>query len=191
MTNHANPKTSLSHPLRIDTLVLDDIPALKGIKGCIGLTFCPGKNHRSYFSGEWQRDLAIDIQAIQNWGASAWLNTMEARDLLEVKISPTDFENAVHAANIAYYHLPIVDGGIPDSETEHRWQKQLSPLLRQHLLNDERLLIHCRGGLGRTGTLAARLLVELGCDPDDAINRVRTIRPGAIETPQQANWVAK
>ena len=43
------------------------------------------------------------------------------------------------------------------------------------------MLVHCRGGLGRAGTIAARLLVELGERPDEAIRRVREVRPGAIE----------
>ena len=48
------------------------------------------------------------------------------------------------------------------------------------------MLIHCRGGLGRAGTIAARLLVELGMRPDEAVRRVRDARgPGAIETPAQ------
>ena len=48
------------------------------------------------------------------------------------------------------------------------------------------VVIHCRGGLGRAGTIAARLLVELGMRPDEAVHRVRDARgPGAIETPAQ------
>jgi ADP-ribosyl-[dinitrogen reductase] hydrolase len=47
------------------------------------------------------------------------------------------------------------------------------------------VLLHCRGGLGRSGTIAARLLVELGENPRVAIDRVRRARHGAIETPAQ------
>ena len=43
--------------------------------------------------------------------------------------------------------------------------------------------------LGRGGTIAARLLVELGVKPDKAIADVRTARPGAIETPGQERFV--
>jgi ADP-ribosyl-[dinitrogen reductase] hydrolase len=44
----------------------------------------------------------------------------------------------------------------------------------------------CRGGLGRAGTIAARLLVELGMDPATAIASVHAVRPRAIETSNQA-----
>jgi ADP-ribosyl-[dinitrogen reductase] hydrolase len=43
-------------------------------------------------------------------------------------------------------------------------------------------LVYCCGGLGRAGTIAARLLVELGAEPITAIAGVRKARPGAIET---------
>ena len=33
--------------------------------------------------------------------------------------------------------------------------------------------------------MAARLLVELGTAPDQAVRQVRRARPGAIETPSQ------
>jgi hypothetical protein len=39
--------------------------------------------------------------------------------------------------------------------------------------------------------ISARLLVESGVEPETAIERVRAARPGAIETPQQVEWVSK
>jgi ADP-ribosyl-[dinitrogen reductase] hydrolase len=53
------------------------------------------------------------------------------------------------------------------------------------------ILIFCRGRLGRTGTIAARLLVELGMDAERAIDAVRSVRPGAIETREQALYVLR
>ena len=37
--------------------------------------------------------------------------------------------------------------------------------------------------------IAARLLVETGIDPESAMARVRSVRPRAIETPAQEDWV--
>jgi ADP-ribosyl-[dinitrogen reductase] hydrolase len=51
--------------------------------------------------------------------------------------------------------------------------------------------VHCRGGLGRAGTVAARLLAELGMAPADAISRVRAVRPGAIQTQAQREYVMR
>lgn len=51
------------------------------------------------------------------------------------------------------------------------------------------VLVHCKGGLSRAGTIAARLLVELGMDHAMAIQQVRMVRPGAIETAAQLEHV--
>jgi ADP-ribosyl-[dinitrogen reductase] hydrolase len=51
--------------------------------------------------------------------------------------------------------------------------------------------MHCYAGLGRTGTIAARLLVEHGMRPDVAIAQVRKIRPGSIETLEQEDYVLR
>lgn len=53
----------------------------------------------------------------------------------------------------------------------------------------KRIFIHCRGGLGRTGTLAGRLLIENGLEPEAAINEVREARKGAIETALQEYYL--
>jgi protein-tyrosine phosphatase len=53
------------------------------------------------------------------------------------------------------------------------------------------VLVHCRGGLGRAGMIAARLLVEEGVPPETAMTAVRAARPRAIETPAQERWVRR
>jgi hypothetical protein len=67
-------KTSISHPLRID-----EVKAPDG-GGIIGMTLCPGKKINSAQSGPWNRDLEIDLQAIQSWGAQALVNLMEGHE---------------------------------------------------------------------------------------------------------------
>jgi protein-tyrosine phosphatase len=52
-------------------------------------------------------------------------------------------------------------------------------------------VIHCRGGVGRSGLVAGLILVERGCAPRDAIRQVRISRPGAIETAAQEQYVVK
>jgi atypical dual specificity phosphatase len=54
----------------------------------------------------------------------------------------------------------------------------------------ERVAIHCAAGLGRSGTVAACYLVELGLDWSTAVENIRAARPGAIETAEQLAAVA-
>jgi ADP-ribosyl-[dinitrogen reductase] hydrolase len=63
--------------------------------------------------------------------------------------------------------------------------------LHARLAAGERVVVHCKGGLGRTGTITARLLVESGVAADSAISLVRTARPGAIENDAQESYVRR
>ena len=50
-------------------------------------------------------------------------------------------------------------------------------------------VVHCLAGLGRTGTVVARLLMETGVDAGMAIELVRARRRGAIQTTEQEQWL--
>jgi len=61
--------------------------------------------------------------------------------------------------------------------------------LRSRVRAGFNVLVHCKGGLGRAGTIAARLLIELGVEPQKAVDQVRQSRVGAIETQTQMSYV--
>ena len=173
-------KTSISHPLRIDEV---KVPNGSGI---IGMTLCPGKKINSASSGPWNRDLDMDLQAIQAWGAQALVNLMEGHEYELLRVP--DYVAKVRSYPMEYFHLPIVDVHPPDGRFEELW-KSAGPRLREILLDGGKILIHCRGGIGRTGTVAAQLLVELGMPHENAIKAVRDARYGTIETRDQERYV--
>lgn len=173
-------KTSQTHPLQIA-----EVPAASG---AIGITFCPGKQQRSAFSGQWSRDLAIDLDVIRDWGAAAVVTLVEDHELISLKVQ--HLGSAVQARHMAWHHLPIRDVSVPCGRSEAQWQEQ-GEALRRLLRHGFKVLVHCKGGLGRAGTIAARLLAELGTDPAEAISMVRSVRPGAIETEAQRRHVLK
>ena len=55
----------------------------------------------------------------------------------------------------------------------------------------DNVLVHCRGGLGRAGTIGALLLIEFGLPNDRAIIKVRIARPGAIDIAEQEEYVRR
>lgn len=86
------------------------------------------------------------------------------------------------AAHADHRHLD------PGPSVEAAWKTHGARLVTE-IRNGERVLVHCKGGLGRAGTVAALMLVELGMVPEQAIRAVRDVRKGAIETPDQETFV--
>ncbi len=154
--------------------------------GVVGLTLCPGKKDRAAATGAWDRDLDTDLDAVAGWGARAVVSLVEDHELSLLGVEALGRE--VRRRKMVWFHLPIRDAGVPDRDFERRW-RSAGPELRARLLAGERILVHCRGGLGRTGTIAARLLVELGMAAEEAIRSVRRARTGAIENDRQEDYV--
>jgi len=172
-------KTSQDSPLEIDFVYAPDSA------GRIGMTFCPGKKQRGAMTGDWCRDLALDFEVIQAWGATVIVNLIEDHEMVALDVQDT----VQHVpAGIQYMRLPIPDFGVPSPAWHEQWHLE-SPLLLGRLRRGESILLHCKGGLGRTGMIAARILAELGRSPDDAIKAVRQARAGTIETGEQEAYV--
>jgi ADP-ribosyl-[dinitrogen reductase] hydrolase len=173
------PKTSSSHPLQIA-----EVAAPRG--GAVGVTFCPGKHQRSAFSGAWARDIETDVAAIRNWGASTIVTLVTADELVDLKVP--DLGEVAAAQGLKWLHLPIVDVSTPTAAWETQWG-DVQSFVHAELDAGRNILVHCKGGLGRAGTIAARILVERGMAAAAAITAVRAVRPGALETRQQEAYV--
>ena len=173
-------KTSETDPLRIDRV------EITGISGVIGITLCPGKKIDSLFGWTWDRDLDTDMQAIKAWGTDAFVTLLEDHEF--EMLSVCELPDVARKLGMEYYHLPIPDVSVPDSRFKQEWNR-VGPKLKEILKNGGKLVIHCRGGLGRSGMIAAQLMVELGTNPEEAIIAVRTARPKAIETSKQEQYV--
>jgi len=174
--------TSADAPLYINVIVLP------GTHGQIGMTFCPGKKDHGNSGIAYDRDLDIDLDVIAGWGAEAVVTLLEAFEMEMLWI--TALPDHLQERGIEWFHLPIRDVDIPDRHFEEKWLDS-GQRLKTILSRGGKVLLHCRGGIGRTGTIAARLLVESGFEPEDAIAQVRKARPGTIETTAQEQYVLK
>ena len=137
-------------------------------------------------TGSWRRNLAADLDAIVIWNARVVVTLLEKHESVELKIA--NLGDEVLRRKMEWIHLPIPDFCVPNASFDAEWPTQ-SQRLRTVLNSGENVLVHCKGGLGRAGMIAARLLVELGAEPNEAMARVRAVRPNAIETPRQEDWV--
>lgn len=175
-------RTSLTHPLVIAELPI----GTQG--GAVGVTFAPGKHQAQAMTGIWERDLDTDLEAIRRWGADRLLTLIEPPEFPELKIEA--LPERVRSHGLAWDWLPIVDGCAPDERLLTPWQT-LGPSLVGEIQEGSRVVVHCKGGLGRAGTVAAMLLIDSGTvgTADEAIARVRAVRPGAVETTEQERFL--
>jgi protein-tyrosine phosphatase len=145
--------------------------------GAIGLARLPGKR---------QQSLAEDLAEIRSAGATTLVTLNPWSELR--RVGHDDFATEVTRAGLAWHHLPIQDFGVPDTAFELAWQER-GPRLRQRLWQGEAIVIHCYAGLGRSGLVGARLLIEFGETPERAIELVRAARPGSVQTDEQEDYL--
>lgn len=84
-------------------------------------------------------------------------------------------------------HVPVEDYGVPSPEVTDIWEGAAQAALLA-LQGGGRVLIHCRGGCGRSGMAALRLMIESGEEAGVALSRLRALRPCAVETEAQMAW---
>jgi len=169
-------KTSESHPIRIAELHLDSTQK-------IGLSFCPGKYQPSAMSGPWKRNLGKDLDDIKRQGYDAILTLIEPWEIEELGVE--GFINGeVEKRGMKWLWVPIVDGKTPTDPNGLGLMEILT-----HISNGGSVFVHCKGGLGRAGTVVAWLLTHFGRNGAEAIQEVRQVRKGAIENTMQEEWI--
>lgn len=174
-------RTSATDPLRVDWVTEGVAPG----GGAIGVTFAPGKKSDGVVSPcRWERELASDLERLAEvHGCGVLVSLVEDAELERLGIPDLVARAAEH--RIAVVRLPVRDQDVPRDE-------EAAPVIAQAIAaarSGQRVVIHCWGGRGRAGTLAAACLVALGRSPSDAIAATRRARPGAIEARVQERFV--
>ncbi len=83
---------------------------------------------------------------------------------------------------VDYLYVPAVDHGAPDIEGIER----AVDFLHEHIERKTPTMVHCAAGRGRTGTILAAYLIKfMGMDVVGAIERIRSLRPGSIQSTSQ------
>jgi len=103
--------------------------------------------------------------------------------LTEASVDP----DTVEVLGMELLHLPIEDFHAPTAEQQQAFVREVQ--LRRDA--GETVAVHCLAGLGRTGTMLATWLVAEGLGADEAIDEVRALRPGSIETTEQEDAVRR
>src|SRR5208283_3599769 len=162
-------RTSKTDPIRVDFLPRDACR----LPGRIGLTLAPGKKDPW---GDWDRDLAEDVRRLADVYATSFLVCL-LEDPEVALLGINDLWACTREGNVRTVQLPIPDGGVP-SDVD-RIVRLVRAIVAVAGVGDN-VVIHCRGGLGRSGLLAACCLVALGHKSREAIQIVRAARSGAV-----------
>lgn len=134
-------------------------------------------------------NLAMDFARCQ--AALGHLKTLDARHYICLSTASEidqeeidDICDLVRARGISAYHMPVEDYTEPDEAFLQSWA-EMSAELHQSLDAGGGVVLQCLAGCGRSGTIAALLLIERGMAPQQAIDTVRAINEESIESAAQ------
>jgi atypical dual specificity phosphatase len=114
----------------------------------------------------------------------AWLRG-QGVDILITLTEESLPRNWVDAAGLLSVHVPIADMDVPATEQV----EQVMSVIDKARAANMGVAIHCLAGKGRTGTILAAYFVHRGMSARDAIQKVRDLRPGSIEVPEQEDAI--
>ena len=126
------------------------------------------------------------------------LNALKAAGAQMVVTMMTQHELVEHQADaipalceklgMAWYHLPIEDGCAPEEPFAQAFALHKTALLNA-VNAGVTMVIHCHGGSGRTGLMAAILMLESGYDAADIKAQIQRIRPKSLTSVVQVNYL--
>ena len=132
--------------------------------------------------GEWLED---EITSWRRGGVDTVFSLLTDEEEHDLDIAGEKAAARAHGMN--FLSFPIVDRQVPVSESS------LAHALEQldlELTAGKNVVLHCRQGIGRTGLVAACLLLSKGLDAETAVRRLSAARGASVpETPEQRRWI--
>lgn len=161
----------MSHPY--------DILEIPGHAGRLLLTPCPGTKGTG---------ISEALSTIESAGAQLLITLMPDAELATNQADDLSARCGKHG--MEWLQLPVADEQVPLADFDTAWHRHRETILAR-LTEGATLAIHCKGGSGRTGLIAARILIELGMPRETAVKKVQALRPKAIQHPAHVGWLAQ
>lgn len=143
--------------------------------GFIAIMAYPGK----------EQDAASAIASLANDGIRQVVSLLEPAEAAALGLEGE--AQLVAAESMRFVSFPIPDMGLPASVCAFA---RLARDLYRQVDAGVNTLLHCRGGVGRSGLLAAAVLLHCGMDPRQACEWVTRLRGLRVpETSEQGAWL--
>ncbi|QIA62176.1 phosphatase [Vibrio astriarenae] len=146
-------------------------------KGALILTPCPGTK---------ETDLDASLAQLKEQGVEAIVTALDDAELASKDVAALG--EKTQALGMQWFQIEIEDDCAPGAEFAAKWQAA-SPALHAVVDNGGKVAMHCMGGSGRTGLLAAHLLLEKEWSLETIFEQVKALRPGAFTKPVQIDYI--
>ena len=140
-----------------------------GTGGALIFTPCPGTKGAS---------LKESLAQLKAAGAEAVITLMPDDEMASNGV--TELPAACRNTDLQWFHFPIEDDASPGEAFRQAWESGKGPVF-EILDRSGTVAIHCNGGSGRTGLMAAIVLCERGMGQDQILDQVKALRPNALK----------
>ncbi|NOI16233.1 cyclin-dependent kinase inhibitor 3 family protein [Vibrio hepatarius] len=145
--------------------------------GALVLTPCPGTK---------DADLDTSLAQLKQQGVAAIVTALNESELASKGVA--ELGEKAQQLGMKWFQIEIEDDCAPGDEFAAKWQ-QASPELHHVIAQGGKVAMHCMGGSGRTGLLAAHFLLEKQWQLDDIVREVQALRPGAFTKSVQVDYI--
>ena len=159
-----------SHPF-------DKLPLSMG--SALIFTPCPGTKGAS---------LSDSLTQLKAAGAEAVITLMPNDEMVRNKVAA--LPDACRSTQLQWFHFPIEDDASPGEAFRQAWEAGKGRVF-EILDQSGTVAIHCKGGSGRTGLMAAITLCERGMQHDQILDQVTSLRPNALKLAVHKDYLAQ
>ena len=150
-----------------------------GKKNLLGVSQFPGKNLQNIFD---LSSFSNDLQIIKKQKVKIIVSLLPDKEKIKLGLDDLIWSKE----EVEYIQFPIGDFSVPPKKKFNELKKLIS-FIKENLMLSKYVLIHCNGGKGRSGMIAALVLKAM--KEKDPIKKVREKVIGAIETEEQEIFV--
>ena len=150
-----------------------------GKKNLLGVSQFPGKNLQNIFD---LSSFLKDLQIIKKQKVKIVVSLLPDNEKNKLGLDDLIWSKE----EVEYIQFPINDFSVPPKKKFNELKKLIS-FIKENLMLSKHVLIHCNGGKGRSGMIAALVLKAM--KEKDPIKKGREKVIGAIETEEQEIFV--